>query len=138
LDDARTQPDSQRLRLRLTPSERQPIALLEFTDDNFLHEVLDSKSLVVVDFWAERSEICRLMLGVLRRLAAAHACSNVKFGRVDVTRNPEVVKAFDLKAVPYVAVIFHGDVVLEILGNKSFEEVEERLAPFIEVADDRG
>ena len=58
----------------------------------------------------------------------------IKVGQIDVTRSPEVVRAFDLKAVPHVAIVLRGDVVFEAVGTRTFEELEQVLIPFIEAA----
>jgi thioredoxin 1 len=106
--------------------------ILDLTDENFDVEVLDASALVVIGFWSWRCELCQPMLDVLRRMTEAHP--EIKFGRVDVTKSPEVVKAFDLKAIPHIAFALHGDVVFESVGARTFEELEQALAPFIKVA----
>lgn len=133
MDETQTQrPESRRLP-RLTPSERvRTPTILDLTDENFDVEVLDTKTLVVIGFWSGRHDVCQPMLDVLCRLADVHP--EIKVGRLDATRSPEVVKAFDLKAVPHVAVVLHGDVVFEAVGGRTFEELEQILAPIIEAA----
>jgi len=131
LDETQTQrPESRRL-LRISDRLRTP-SVLDINDDSFDREVIDSKALVVVGFWSGRHDLCQSLLDVLSQLACAYP--EVKVGRVDATKSPEVVKVFDLKAVPHVAVVMAGDVVFESVGARTFEELEKVLTPFIEAA----
>jgi len=121
--------ESQRLRSILSEPHARP-SLAALTDENFVEEVLDASGLVVFDFWSESCAQSALMLDCMRRLAEVYA-GKAKFGRVEIARNPEIVRAFELKAIPYLAAILDGDVVLEIVGDRPFEELLERLAPFV-------
>jgi thioredoxin 1 len=124
--------ESQRLRSILSePHARHSLAVL--TDENFVEEVLDATGLVVFDFWSGSCAQSALMLDCMRRLAETYA-GKAKFGRVEIGRNPELVRAFDLKAIPSLAAILDGDVVLEIVGDRPYEEFVERLAPFVATA----
>lgn len=135
LDEPQAQrPESRRIP-RLTSSDRisKASSVVDLTDDNFDREVLDAKALVVIGFWSSgHHDKCQPALSVLRRLADVHM--EIKVGQIDVTRSPEVVRAFDLKAVPHVAIVLRGDVVFEAVGTRTFEELEQVLIPFIEAA----
>ena len=121
--------ESQRIRAFLTHENgngKHGPKLLEFTDDNFVTEVLDVQDrLVVFDFWADYCVLCKFVLEAMKKLQ--HDLVDVKFGRVDVTKNPELVRAFDLKAIPHVVAILRGDVVMEVVGDKPYEELLERI-----------
>ncbi len=131
--------ESQRLRQICLLNSRKaeappPAALYEFTSENFLDEVLNAESLVVLDFWSETRSLCKLMSPVMQRLAEHYVGLPVKVCRVDVLANAEFVKTLGIKAIPHVMVVFRGDIVLELLGDKSFEELEQKLAPFVKSA----
>jgi thioredoxin-like negative regulator of GroEL len=105
-----------------------------FTAENFLDEVLNWDGLVVVDFWAETRTLCKVMLPVMQRLAQRYAGMPVKVGRVDVLTNAEFVDSLGIKAIPYIMVILRGDVAIEFIGDKTFEELEKAIAPFTSFA----
>ncbi len=133
MDDAQIQRTESRRLQRLTSSERvRTPSILDLTDENFDKEVLDTQSLVVIGFWSGRRDLCQPLLDTLSRMADSRP--EVKVGRVDATRALEVAKAFDVKAVPHLAIVLRGDVVFEAIGGRTFEELEKVLTPFIEAA----
>jgi len=127
--------ESQRLRSILAakqPSEpsSQPSSLIEFTDENFIVEVLDVKDqLVVFDFWSESCILCKFMHEAMQQLQAE--TNSVKFGRVNTTRNHEIVRAFGIRAIPHLVAILKGDVVFEIIGSRSADELRKLISPFM-------
>jgi thioredoxin 1 len=118
---------------RLTSERARLTSLLDLTDENFDQEVLDTKALVVIGFWSGRRDLCQPTLDVLQRLADSHP--EIKVGLVDATRAVKVAEAFDVRAVPHLAIVLRGDVVFETVGTRTFEELEKILAPFIEATD---
>lgn len=123
--------ESQRLRSALSEHKTHGSpGLPDFTDDNFVTEVLDAKELVVFDFWTERCSSCKVFYEALQRLSALHGKA-IKCGRVHVQKNPELVKAFNLKAVPHLVVMFSGNIQLEIVGDRPFDELRDKIAPFV-------
>ena len=61
------------------------MAVVTITKDNFEAEVLGCKILVVLDFWAEWCEPCKMQSTVIEELAA-ELDGKVKFGKVNVDR----------------------------------------------------
>ncbi len=100
--------------------------LAEFTDANFDEEVLCSSEPVIVDFWAESCAPCRLMHPVVKRLAQALA-GRAKVGRLNVFDNPATAEALAIKGIPYLIVVRAGEIVLELIGDRPFEELTARL-----------
>lgn len=119
--------ESQRLRSILSETKREEFeAFKEFSDASFVNEVLDEKGrLVVFDFWADYCLVCKSVHRSMLRLK--DDLPNAKFGRVDVTKNPELVRAFNLKAIPHLVVVVNGDVMLEVIGDRPYEELLEKI-----------
>ena len=61
---------------------------LEFTDENFQREVLDSDVPVLVDFWAPWCGPCRLIGPTIEDLAKENV-GTFKVGKVNVDENSE-------------------------------------------------
>lgn len=97
-----------------------------FTDANFDQEVLASSVPVVIDFWAETCVPCRLQEPTIQRLAG-ELQGRAKVGRIDVYDNPRTTDAFRVRGVPHLAVIRDGEVVLELVGGHSLEQLKARL-----------
>lgn len=85
--------------------------------------------LVVFDFWAESCVPCRFLHAVTLRMC--DELKTVKFGRVNVDLNPEIVKAFSLRAVPHCVAVLNGEVLFEFVGSRTYEELMEKITPFM-------
>ncbi|MEY4702749.1 MAG: thioredoxin [Bacteroidota bacterium] len=88
---------------------------LEFTDANFQTEVLDSKQLSVVDFWAEWCGPCRAIGPVIEELSKEYD-GTVKVGKVNVDHNPQISMNFGITSIPAILFIKDGKVVDKLVG----------------------
>lgn len=104
----------------------QHAAVQRITDANFDQEVLASAVPVLIDFWAETCVPCRLQEPTIQRLARELE-GRAKVGRLDVYDNPRTTDAFRVRGVPHLAVIRGGEVVLELVGGHSLEQLRDRL-----------
>lgn len=129
--------ESQRLRLARADGASIDLAaagsrqrLVDLTDENFGDEVLNAKVPVVIDFWAQTCGPCRLMHPIMRRLADAFG-PRLKVARLNVFENPRTTEALEIKAIPYTMLVHQGNVVLELVGDRSYDELCARIEPFL-------
>lgn len=88
---------------------------LEFTDANFQTEVLDSKKLSVIDFWAEWCGPCRAIGPVIEELAKEYD-GTVNVGKVNVDNNPGVSMQYGITSIPAILFVKDGKVVDKLVG----------------------
>ena len=69
------------------------MAVVTITKDNFEAEVLGCKIPVVLDFWAEWCEPCKMQSTVIEELAA-ELDGKVKFGKVNVDEEACIMVCF--------------------------------------------
>jgi len=96
------------------------------TDATFAEEVLGAEVPFVGDFWAESCVPCRLQEPTLRRVARERD-GRARVGRLNVFENPATTDRFRIKGVPHMLVIARGEVVLELIGDHSYERLVARL-----------
>ena len=89
--------------------------VIEFTDDNFKSEVMDSDAPVVVDFWAEWCQPCRLIAPTIDKIADEYG-DKVKVGKVNIDQHQKTSVDFKVTAIPTVLVIKGGEVQEKFVG----------------------
>ena len=92
--------------------------MIEFTDANFQAEAMESDLPVLVDFWAEWCQPCRMLAPVIEELAGDYA-GRVKVGKVDVDSNKETAMQFSIQSIPTVVLIKNGTVVNKFVGMQA-------------------
>jgi len=90
-------------------------AVIEFTDDNFETEVLNSDQPVLVDFWAEWCQPCRMLSPTIDEVAGAYA-GRAKVGKVDTDANRDVSFKFGVTAIPTVILFNKGEIAKKFVG----------------------
>ncbi|MCW5766061.1 MAG: thioredoxin [Phycisphaeraceae bacterium] len=87
----------------------------QFTDANFQAEVLSSAEPVLVDFWAEWCQPCRMLAPTIDKVADRFA-GKVKVGKMDTDENQQTAVKFGITAIPTVILFKDGKVVKRFVG----------------------
>lgn len=91
------------------------MSLVHITDENFQEEVLDSKGLVLVDFWAPWCAPCR-MLGPIIEEVADDAKESVKVCKMNVDENREFPMKYGIMSIPTVMLFKDGELAESMIG----------------------
>jgi thioredoxin 1 len=94
--------------------------MIEFTDGNFQAEAMESDVPVLVDFWAEWCQPCKMLAPTIEELAGDYA-GRVKIGKLDVDGNKETAMNFSIQSIPTVVLLKGGEVVGKFVGMQSKE-----------------
>lgn len=91
--------------------------IVDVTDPTFGTAVLEEsyRRPVVVDFWADWCQPCRLIGPVLERLAEEHK-GQFLLAKLDVDSNPQVSSAFGIQSIPAVKAFRDGRLLTEFVG----------------------
>ncbi len=88
---------------------------LEFTDQNFQKEVLESDLPVLIDFWAVWCGPCRMIAPIVKELANEYN-GKVKIGKLDVDNNQQSAINYGVRSIPTLLIFKGGKVVDTIIG----------------------
>ena len=88
---------------------------LEFNDNNFKEEVLNSDKPVLVDFWAAWCGPCKLLGPTIEELHKEMG-DKVKIGKVNVDENQALAAVYGIMSIPTVIILKGGKIVEQFIG----------------------
>jgi thioredoxin 1 len=98
--------------------ERMSDKLGTFSDSTWDQEVLHSDKPVLVDFWAEWCQPCRVLAPTIEALAEEYG-DKVKIGKLNVDENSGVSAKYHIRGIPTVLLFKDGEVKEQIVGLTS-------------------
>jgi thioredoxin 1 len=100
--------------------------VVEFSDQNFEQEVINSETPVLVDFWAEWCMPCRMLAPTIEKIAKDYV-GKVKVGKLDTDANRDVSIKYGISAIPTVILFKGGQVVQKFVGLRKENDFKEAL-----------
>jgi len=89
--------------------------VLEFTDDNFQTEVVQSATPVLVDFWAPWCGPCRMIAPAVEELANEYK-GKIRVGKINTDDNPKIPSDLGISGIPTLMLFKGGEVVERLVG----------------------
>jgi len=99
---------------------------MEFTDQNFNTEVLQSDKPVLVDFWAVWCGPCKLIAPFVEELDGEFE-GKAKVGKLDVDNNQETAIKYGVRSIPTVLIFKAGKVAETIIGAVPKVQLKQKL-----------
>ena len=113
-------------------AEREPYVetrtftdIVTLTSENFQSEVLDDPALMLIDFWAEWCQPCRMLAPSFEELNREEP--QVKFCRVNVDEQGELAQMFGIESIPTLAVVQDRHTLTGSVGLRSKDEIRAML-----------
>ncbi len=100
--------------------------IVQFNDDNFEAEVLNSETPVLVDFWAEWCGPCRMLAPTIDELAEEYK-GKVKVGKLDTEVGRNVAMRFGISSIPTVILFKKGQMVNRLIGLRPKKDFKAAL-----------
>ncbi|MFC8520851.1 thioredoxin [Streptomyces sp. NPDC057257] len=95
---------------------KQPLPwIVDAGDDDFAEVVEKATVPVVVDLWATWCGPCRMVSPALEQVAGDLA-GRIKLAKVDIDKNPQLARRFEVQAVPTLLVLDQGRTIARQAG----------------------
>ena len=104
-----------------------PVAV---TDGTFQAEVLEADTPVLVDFWAEWCQPCKMVAPVLEKIANDQE-GRLKIAKVDIEANPVLANQYRIRNIPTMLLFKDGEPVEALLGFMPERRILEKVGPHI-------
>ena len=98
----------------------------KFTTDNFEAEVLQASTPVLVDFYADWCNPCRMMGPVVEKMAEAYE-GRIKVGKCNIDENMQLAQAYRISSIQAFVMFKDGKPAATYVGAMSAAEFKEKM-----------
>ena len=93
------------------------MSLLHLNEETFDNEVLEFDGVVVVDFWAEWCNPCKMLGPIFEKVANSFADNkNIKFAKVNVDDAQRLATKFNVMSIPTILFFKNGEIINQKVG----------------------
>ena len=100
-------------------------------EGNFETEVVQSSETVVVDFWAEWCQPCKMLSPVLDRIAS-HYEGKLKVVKCNVDENQDIAAKYAIYSIPNLVFFRDGQVVNQAVGYMGEAQLTAKIDEVLE------
>lgn len=100
--------------------------VIAITSASWESEVLQSKGLVVVDFWAVWCGPCRMVAPTIEELAKEYA-GRVKVGKLNTDENSDIASKYKVMGIPTIMFFKDGQKVDQIVGAVPKQQIKSKI-----------
>lgn len=93
----------------------------DIVKEDFNKEVIETKGLVLVDFWAPWCGPCKMLAPLFEELDAE--MEDVKFIKVNVDKNVDLARKYKVQSIPTLVAFKDGEMKNQIIGFRPKEEL---------------
>ena len=102
------------------------MSVLKITSENFEDEVLKSDKKVLIDFYADWCEPCKMMSPVIDEIAEEKQ-EKIKVGKINVDENQDLAEEYDVMTIPTIMIISNGEIQKTFIGVTDKNEILNEL-----------
>ncbi len=96
-------------------------------EKNFKKEISTSKGLIIVDFYADWCNPCRMLKPVFEELSKDPGLQNIRFGTVDTEKSPEIAESNNVQGIPCMIIYKDGKEHNRIVGFSTKDALRKKI-----------
>ena len=94
-----------------------------FNDETFKKEVIEGKGKVLVDFYADWCNPCKMLAPTIQKVAEKYI-GKISVGKVNIDQCPNLAATYKVMSIPTLILFDNGEKVETIIGLVDQSEVE--------------
>ncbi len=102
------------------------MSVVTLTDDTFQKEVLESNIPVLVDFWAEWCQPCKMVRPLVHELSEEYG-DKIKVAEMDVDANTQIPGQFGIMSIPTIMMFKGGKPDSTMIGVQPKENFKNNI-----------
>ena len=104
---------------------------VNFKENSFKEDVLDSSKPILVDFWAEWCGPCKMLTPTIDEIATEYVGKAI-VGKLNVDENPNIAAEYGIRSIPSLLFFKDGKVQKQIMGAVAKTDIANALDDIIE------
>lgn len=100
--------------------------IINVTSQTWDSEVLNSKGIVMVDFWAVWCGPCRMIAPTIEELAKEYE-GKIKVAKLNTDENPDIASRYKIMGIPTIMFFKDGEKVDQIVGAVPKSQLKARI-----------
>ncbi|MGQ9570581.1 MAG: thioredoxin [Thermodesulfovibrionales bacterium] len=100
--------------------------VMEVTSSKWDSEVINSKGLVMVDFWAAWCAPCRMVSPTVEELSKEYA-GKMKFLKLNTDENPDIASRYNIMGIPTLMFFKNGNKIDAIVGAIPKQQLKAKI-----------
>jgi thioredoxin 1 len=106
------------------------MALVHLSDQNFQKEILENKTLALVDFYASWCGPCKMVAPIIEELAKEYE-GKIKIGKLDVEEAQGIATRYAVMSVPTFLFFKNGRVAEQVVGAMPKQQFKKKIDSLI-------
>lgn len=100
------------------------MGIIHLSDSAFDQQVLQSKQLVLVDFWAPWCGPCKMITPILEKFSKEYN-SRLKICKINVDEHTTVAAKYQILSIPTLLFFKDGKVESQLIGARSASDIKK-------------
>ncbi|CAL4044100.1 thioredoxin TrxA [Buchnera aphidicola] len=104
--------------------------IINISDNDFEKKVLQEKNFILVDFWAEWCNPCKILAPVLEEIATEYK-DKLIVAKINIDKNPDTAPKYSIRGIPALLLFKDGKLLKTKIGVLSKSDLKKILNKYI-------